>query len=101
MFFGPTPWGPGEGSKGQISFSFSYKVNFKDFLYQSLCVFSQIKDIKHIKQDFFVLFPVSCPRVGTWGHWGLRRAPRGQKKFPNIIMWHIKLKGMMGRTECK
>ena len=39
FFFGPTPWGPGEGSKGQISFSFSYKVNFKDF-YTNLCVFS-------------------------------------------------------------
>ena len=27
--FGPAPWGPGEGSKGQISFNFNYKVNFK------------------------------------------------------------------------
>ena len=30
-FFGPAPWGPGEGSKAQISFNFNYKVNFKDF----------------------------------------------------------------------
>ena len=30
-FFGPFPWRPGEGSKGQISFNFNYKVNFKDF----------------------------------------------------------------------
>ena len=36
-FFGPAPWGPGEGSKGQIAFNFNYKVNFKDF-YTKLCV---------------------------------------------------------------
>ena len=26
-----TPWGPGEGPKGQISLNLNYKVNFKDF----------------------------------------------------------------------
>ena len=51
FFFGPAPWGPWEGSKGQI-FNFNYKVNFKDFLYQNLCVCSQVKDTKHIRQDF-------------------------------------------------
>ena len=39
IFFGPAPWGPGEGSKSQISFNFNYKVNFKDF-YSKLCVCS-------------------------------------------------------------
>ena len=39
----PPPWGPGEGSKGQISFNF----NFKDFY-----MFSQMKDTKHIRPDF-------------------------------------------------
>ena len=34
--FGPASWGPGEGSKGQISFIFNYKVNFKGF-YTKLC----------------------------------------------------------------
>ena len=29
--FWPGPWGPGEGSKGQISLTFNNKVNFKDF----------------------------------------------------------------------
>ena len=32
--------GPGEGSKGQISFNFNSKVNFKDF-YTKLCVCSR------------------------------------------------------------
>ena len=36
--FDPAPLGPGEGSKGQISFKFNYKVNFKDFLTNFACV---------------------------------------------------------------
>ena len=60
-FFGPVPWGPGEGSKGQISFNVNYKVNFKDF-YTKLCVCSeQMKDTKHIRWDFD-----SAPGVGLW-----------------------------------
>ena len=69
-FFGPAPWGPGEGSKGQISFNFNYKVNFKDF-YTKLCVFSQMKDTKHIRRDFH-----SVP--WTLGRWG---CPGGSKKL--------------------
>ena len=30
-FFVPTPLGPGEGPKGQISLNLNHKVNFKDF----------------------------------------------------------------------
>ena len=52
FFFCPAPWGPGEGSEGQISFSFNYKVNFKDFYSKHLCVFSQMKDTKRISRDF-------------------------------------------------
>ena len=38
IFFGPAPWGPGEGSKGQISFNFNYKVNFNFFIPYFVCV---------------------------------------------------------------
>ena len=38
FFFCPVPWGPGDGSKGQISFNFNYKVNLKDFYTKLLCV---------------------------------------------------------------
>ena len=31
IFWVPTPWGLGEGPKGQISLNLNYKVNFKDF----------------------------------------------------------------------
>ena len=52
--------------RGQISLNFGYHVNFKDFLHPSLCVFSQIKDRKHIEQNFHSLARV-MPRGGTWG----------------------------------
>ena len=36
------------------------------FIYQTLCVFLQIKDRKHIEQNFYSVLG-SCPRGGTWG----------------------------------
>ena len=36
--FGPAPLGHVEGSKGQISFNFNYKVNFKGFYINFFCV---------------------------------------------------------------
>ena len=44
---------PGEGSKGQISFNFNYKVNFKDFLCQTVCVVSRLKGINYSRWDFY------------------------------------------------
>ena len=64
--FGPHPWGLGEGTKGQISLSFNYKVNFKDFItmatFVCLLTICQMKDIKHIRHDFH-----SMARVGLGG----------------------------------
>ena len=62
------PQGP-FGSKGQISLNFNNKVNFKD-IYANLCVFLQIKDIKHVERDFFNIG--SCPRARLWAE-GVRR----------------------------
>ena len=55
FFFGPAPWGPGEGPKGQISLNiikFQLLSQNQKFLNHTLCVFSQMKDIKHIRRDF-------------------------------------------------
>ena len=60
--------GGGWGAKGQISLSLNYKVNFKDFLILALCVFSQMKDIKHIRREFHsVPWVMHAPGFGTWG----------------------------------
>ena len=50
-FFGPDPWGPREGPKGQISLNLNHS-QFQRLLNQTLCVFLQLKDIKHIRWDF-------------------------------------------------
>ena len=56
----------GARSKGQISL----KCQFQRFsLPHSLCVFSQIKDRKHIEQNFHSVGRV-IPRDGTCGCWG-------------------------------
>ena len=65
-------------------------------------MFSQIKDIKHIKQDFLFCSLCLAPELGLGGVGALRGRSGGPNFFfPNIVMWHIKLKEMMSRTECK
>ena len=55
-------------SKGQISLNFRYHVNF-NYLYQTLCVFSQIKDRKHIEQNFHSVARIMGQgrNLGCWG----------------------------------
>ena len=52
----------GARSRGQISLT----CQFQRFLYQTLCVFSQIKDKKHIEQNFHSVAKVML-RDGTVG----------------------------------
>ena len=75
-FFGPAPWGPGEGPKGQLSLNiikFQLQSQFQRFFNQTLCVFSHMKDIKHIRRDFHLVAWV-MPQgsdlgvpLGVWG----------------------------------
>ena len=71
IFFGPAPWGPGEGSKGHISFNFNYKVNFKDF-HTKLGVCSHKCKIQNILNRIFILLPRSCPGAGLRGAGGVK-----------------------------
>ena len=80
-FFWPRPWGHGEGLKGLMSFNFSFKVIFKDFLYQTLCVFSHMNDTKHIRQDFH---SVAWAMPQGWD-FGVLGVSRGSK---NIVYKH-------------
>ena len=70
FFFGPAPWGPGEGPKGQISLNiikFQLQSQFQRFFNQTLCVFSHMKDIKHIRQEFSFGRLGHAPGVGLRG----------------------------------
>ena len=64
IFFGRALWGPGEGSKGQISFNFNFKVNFKD-LFTKLCMCSPKRKTQNVSDRLFILLPGSCPRGGS------------------------------------
>ena len=76
IFFGPAPWGPGEGPKGQISLNiikFQLQSQFQRFFNQTLCVFSHMKDIKHIRRDFHLVswvMPQGSDFGVPWGVWG-------------------------------
>ena len=47
--FGPRPVG---GAKRSNIIKFKLQIQFQIFLNQTLCVFSQMKNIKHIRRDF-------------------------------------------------
>ena len=74
-FFGPAPWGPGKGPKGQISLNiikFQLQSQFQTFFNQTLCVFSQMKDIKHIRWDFHLVAWVMPQRSDLGVLWGVK-----------------------------
>ena len=75
IFWVPTPWGLGEGPKGQISLNLNYKVNFKGFK-TKLCVSSHKWNIYNISDGIFIRPPGSSPGVGLGVPWGV-----GGKKF--------------------
>ena len=52
FFGGPAPWSPGEGSKGQISFNFNYKVILKIFIPNFECVLTNER-YKTYKMGFY------------------------------------------------
>ena len=68
------PWG--EIKRSNI-IKFWLTCQFQRFLYQALCVFSQMKDTKHIRQDFHSVTLV-MPKGWDFGALGV---PRGSKIF--------------------
>ena len=86
--------GPGEGPKGQIIINFQLQSQFQIFLNQTLCVFSQMKDIKHIRRDFHSVawvMPQEWGYRGDWGCWGVKIF--SSEIQPNLVCeiheWHM------------
>ena len=52
IFFAPLPWALGRGQKVKYHL-ISITKSISKILYQTLCVFSQIRDTKHIRLDFY------------------------------------------------
>ena len=83
------PLGPWGGTKGRISLNLNYLliVNFKYFNPNFVCLLTNER-YKTYKTGFSLGPLGHAQGLGTWG-------AGGQKfNFLNMIMWHIKLKGM-------
>ena len=75
-FFWPCPLGPWGGVKRSKIIQFQLQSQFQRFLFQTLCVFSQMKDKKHIRQDFHYIAWV-MPQGWDFGALGV---PKWSKK---------------------
>ena len=71
----PSPWGPAEGPKGQISLNVNNKVDFKYFTPNF--VYLLTNEI-YESNGIFILSPGTCPRGRTWG-------VTGGLRFKNIL----------------
>ena len=89
-FGGLTPWGLGEGPKGQISFHLNYKVNFKDF-HPNFCDSSHKWKMYYISDGIFFIPPWVMLRGGTWGYhggWGIKFFPEIQSDLVcELLTW--------------
>ena len=71
QFFGSHPLGPWGGAKRSNIIKSQSQSQFQRILNQTLCVFSQLKYIKHIRRDFHSVAWV-MPQVWDLGvPWGL------------------------------
>ena len=87
--FCPAPWGPGEVPKGQILlniFKFQLKSQFQRLLNQTLCFYSQMKDIKHLRRDFHSAAWVISQGWDLGVPWGLVGSTKFFQKFqPKLV----------------
>ena len=73
-FLVPASWGPGRGQRSNI-IKFQLLSQFRIFLNLTLCVFSQKKDMNHIRRDFHSVAwvrPQGSDLRGYKGNWGLK-----------------------------
>ena len=78
QFLGPHPLGPWGGAKRSNIIKPQSQSQFQRFLNQTLCVFSQMKDIKKYQTGFSFYRFGHAPGVGLRGIVGVG----GQKTFP-------------------
>ena len=98
-FLGPRPLRPWGGAKRSNIIKSELQNQFQRFLNQALCIFPQMKDIKHIRQDFHSA-AWAMPRDGTGGYRG------GSKKISSkfnqiwcvsyLHKWHMHRYNFLG-----
>ena len=72
-FFGPHPLGPWGGAKRSNIIKSQSQSQFQRFLNQTLCVFSQMKNIKHIRRDFHSVIWVMPQGWDLGVPWGVKK----------------------------
>ena len=91
MFLVPHPLGPWGGAKMLNVIKFQLQSQFQRFLNQTLCVFSKMKDLIHIRRNFHLVALV-IPQGWDLGVPGVKIF-----NFLNMVMWYIKFNGMISR----
>ena len=94
----PHPLGPWGGAKRSNIIKSQSQSQFQRFLSQTLCVFSQLKDIKHIRGDFHSIAWV-MPQGWDLGYRGGLGGPK--TFFPNSTrfgMWVTYMNGTCNST---
>ena len=103
VFFWPRPLGPSGGAKRSNIIKFQLQSQFQRFLNLTLCVFSQMKDIKHIRQDFHSLAWVMPQGWDLGVPWGVEWSKKSF--FPkfnqiwcvsNLHQWHMQQHNFLG-----
>ena len=100
-FFGPHPLGPWGGAKRSNIIKSQSQSQFQRFLNQNLCVFSQLKDIKH-QRGFSFRHLGHAPGVGLGGTVGVGGSKTGFPKFNQIWCvsylheWHMQRHNCLG-----
>ena len=82
--FWPRPLGPWEWAKRSNFVKCKLQGQFQRFLNQTLRVFSQLKDIKHIRRDFH---SVAWVRPQGWDLRRYRGVGRQKLFFPEFGVW--------------
>ena len=98
FFLAPPPGALGRGQKVKYHLISITKSFSKIFMPNFVCVLTNERYKTY--QTGFSFCPLGrAPGVGLWGAGGAKEV----KKifFSNMVMWYIKLTGMMSRTECK
>ena len=92
IFWVLVPLGPWGGAKRSNIIKSQLLSQFQRFLNQTLCVFSQMIDIKHIRWDFHLTAWVMPPGVGLWGL-GLSKKNLFSEIQPELVCelqeWHM------------
>ena len=96
--FWPRPLGPWGGIKRSNIIKFQLQTQFQKFSYQTLCLFSQMKDTKHIRRDIYSVAWI-MPQGSDFGALGV---PRGYFFFKHgHVAYQIDGDDMQNRMQVK